>query len=278
MVRPATTGLATAFFRLYLLDALAPGPARPATLLASVAAERLPLANGAFGRALQSLLEGGHLAPAPQGMVGLTAVGAAERMAERGRWAAVVPTVLRLLGEMDPRPTPVVAEAPPVPLAPVRIADEYLDRVLVASLRERVAAARETGRPFALVLGLIDLQHASEAHRRAMLHRAIRATLSGTSTLFGGDVSAYRYGDAGVAVVASLDGDTGRGERLATLVRTRLDELLRTMTSSVRAFGGSRWSVRAGTATWAPTIVASVTLLRQAEDALASDGRRVDAA
>ena len=66
MVRPSATGLATAFYRLYLLEALASTTARPATLLAAISAERLPLASGAFGRALQSLLEGGHLVPAPE--------------------------------------------------------------------------------------------------------------------------------------------------------------------------------------------------------------------
>ena len=39
-MRPATTGLATAFFRFYLLDTLGSGPARPASLLAQVAAEK----------------------------------------------------------------------------------------------------------------------------------------------------------------------------------------------------------------------------------------------
>ena len=109
MVRLAATGLATAFFRLYLLETLACGPARPATLLAAVAAERLPFASGAFGRALQSLLEGGYLAPAASATVTLTALGAAERMAERERWSAVVPTVLRLVGDSTPRPAPLIA-------------------------------------------------------------------------------------------------------------------------------------------------------------------------
>ena len=76
MVRPAATGLATAFFRLYLLDALAVGPARPAALLAAIAAERLPFASGAFGRALQSLLEGGYVTPAQSANVALTPLGA----------------------------------------------------------------------------------------------------------------------------------------------------------------------------------------------------------
>ena len=47
-VRPTATGLATAFFRLYLLESLAAGQARPAALLAAIAAERLPFAAGAF--------------------------------------------------------------------------------------------------------------------------------------------------------------------------------------------------------------------------------------
>src|SRR5205809_985535 len=87
MVRPSATGLATAFFRLYLLESLVSGPARPAALLAAIAAERLPFASGAFGRALQSLIEGGYLAPASAATVCLTALGAAERTAERVRWS-----------------------------------------------------------------------------------------------------------------------------------------------------------------------------------------------
>jgi len=61
VVRPSATGLATAFYRLYLLESLASTTARPASLLATSGAERLPLASGALGRAPQSLLEGGHL-------------------------------------------------------------------------------------------------------------------------------------------------------------------------------------------------------------------------
>ena len=66
MVRPAATGLATAFYRLYLLEALAAQPSRPAALLARVAAERLPLSSGGFSRALQSLLEAGISSPRPR--------------------------------------------------------------------------------------------------------------------------------------------------------------------------------------------------------------------
>ncbi len=184
MVRPAATGLATAFYRFYLLDALAAAPARPAKLLATIAAERLPLASGAYGRALQSLLEGGHLVPASEGAVALTPLGAAERMAERERWRAVIPTVLRLLGDDEPAPrrAMVVAEAPAVEYRTAPVAESYLDRVLVAALRERVAQARDGGRAFALVLGVADVDAPTEATRRAMVHRAIRATLGGSAT------------------------------------------------------------------------------------------------
>src|SRR6267142_2709419 len=113
MVRPSATGLATAFFRLYLLESLAAGPARPATLLAAIAAERLPFAAGAFGRALQSLVEGAYVAPAATATVCLTALGAAERMAERERWSEMLPTLIRLLGTSEPRPFSVVAEVVP---------------------------------------------------------------------------------------------------------------------------------------------------------------------
>ena len=276
MVRAAATGLATAFFRLYLLEGLAPGPARPAALLAAIAAEQLPFARGAFGRALQSLIEGGYIAPAAAATVCLTALGAAERMAERERWSAMLPTLRRLLGDAEARPFPLVAEAAPPRAQPV--AEAYLDRVLVASVRERIAAARDGGPSFAVVLAQLDVDAVAEANRRAMVHRAIRATLGATATLFGGDVSAYRYGESGVAVLAPVGRDVTRGERLAALVRARLDELMRTMTSTVRAFGAARWTVRAGAATWSDRTETSTVLLRAAEVALAADGERRDAA
>src|SRR5881296_172310 len=212
MVRPSATGLATAFFRLYLLESLAAGPARPAALLAAIAAERLPFAAGAFGRALQSLVEGGYVAPAAAATVCLTALGAAERMAERERWSETLPTLVRLLGDTEPRPFPVAPEIAPPRARPV--AEAYLDRVLVASVRELIAAARDGGPAFAVVL-------------------------------------------------APAGRDTARGERLCTLVRARLDELMRTMTSTVRAFGAARWSVRAGAATWSDDIATTTVLLRR---------------
>jgi len=273
VVRPAATGLATAFYRFYLLDALAHAPARPAKLLATIAAERLPLASGAYGRALQSLLEGGHLVPASEGAVALTPLGAAERMAERERWRAVIPTILRLLGDDAPAPRPalVVAEAPAVEYRSAPVAESYLDRVLVAALRERVAQARDGGRAFALVLGVADVDAPSEATRRAMVHRTIRATLGGSATVFGGDASGYRYGDSGVALVAPIVGDARRGARMATLLRTRLDELLGSMTITVRSFAGARWLVRVGEATWSPDMLTTTAVLRIAQDALARD-------
>lgn len=272
-MRPTSTGLATAFFRLYLLDALSSAPARPASLLAAVAAERLPFATGAFSRALQSLLEGGHLVPGPEGTVALTALGAAERMVERERWTAVVPSVLRLLGEVPPRPAPVVAEAGALPYR-VRVADAYTDRVLVARLRERVAAAREGGRPCSVALIAVAIQHPAEASRRAMLHRTIRAALGGSTTLFGADVTAYRYGDDGIALV----GGSTDGARLAVVARARIEELIRGMSASVRAFHGARWRVAAGAATWSADLGTTGALLRAAEDALRSDGEASSAA
>jgi hypothetical protein len=61
-------------------------------------------------------------------------------------------------------------------------------------------------------------------------------------------------------------------------VRARLDELMRTMTSTVRAFGGARWNVRAGAATWSEDFPTTTMLLRRAEEILALDGDRRDAA
>ena len=274
-VRPTATGLATAFFRLYLLESLALGEARPAALLAAVAAERLPFAAGAFGRALQSLVEGGYVAPRAAATVSLTPLGAAERMAERERWSAMLPTLLRRLGDAEPRPLPFIAETPTPRERPV--AEAYLDRVLVASVRERIAAARDGGPAFTVVLAQVDVDGVGESTRRAMVHRAIRATLGATATLFGGDVSAYRYGDSGVAVVAP-DRDATRAGRLSILVRSRFDELMRTMTTTVRAFGSARWNVRAGAATWSEDLPTTTILLRRAEEELSRDGSRRDAA
>src|SRR5207247_2905533 len=111
------------------------------------------------------------------------------------------------------------------------------------------AAARDGGPIFAIVLAQVDLDAVGEATRRAMLHRAIRATLGGSATLFGGDTSTYRYGDSGIAVIAPTGRDSGRAERLRTLERARLDALMRTMTATVRAFGGPPLQVRHGPAT-----------------------------
>jgi len=50
------------------------------------------------------------------------------------------------------------------------------------------------------------------------------------------------------------------------------------MTSSVRAFGGARWHVHAGGATWRNEIGTTGALLRAAEDALRDDGEATTAA
>lgn len=274
MQRLSATGLATAFFRLFILDSLAASPARPNLLLVKVAAEGLPFAPGAFSRALQSLLENGHLQPAPHGAVALTALGARERIEERARWRAVLPTVIRLVGETEPRSAPAI-EPHPAPRAEPRVADEYLDRVLVATIRARIASARDGGPAPVLALGVIDLEHPLVAHQRAMTHRAIRATLGAAATLFGADVDAFRYGESGVALLAPGGSDTERAARLALLLRTRLDELLRTMSQTVRVFRGARWQVRAGAALWTDALATSGALLRQAQDELARDALAV---
>jgi len=276
MQRLAATGLATAYFRLFILDTLAAGPARPNLLLLRATAAQLPFATGAFSRALQSLLENGHLQPAPHGAVTLTAVGAAERVQELARWRAVMPSVSRIVGETAPISPPVVSQ-PPAPRCEARVADAYLDQVLVATIREWMAGARDGGRAFVVVLGAIDLEHPQVAHQRAMVHRAIRATLGAVGTLFGSDVDAYRYGETGVALLAPAAGDPERAARLAVLLQARLDELIRTMTTTVRAFGGARWNVRVGSATWAAEIVTTAALLRVAQDELAADGTAIPA-
>lgn len=275
MLRPASTGLATAFFRLYLLDALACGPDRPGALLTRISGAGLPFATGAFGRALQSLLDGGHLTPASDGRVALSPLGAAERVAERERWAVALPVVQQLLGEGTAPHTARIAEAPAATY-PAPVADAYLDRVLLATLRERVAAAREGGAPVSIALCEVAVRHSSEAQRRAMIHRAIRASLGGTATLFGADVAAFRYGDAGIALLAPRTGP--ETERLAALAGQRVDELLRTMTASVRAFAGALWTVRTGAARWTTDIGTTTALMRSAQAALANEYSAQDAA
>ena len=188
----------------------------------------------------------------------------------------MLPTLERLLGAAELRPFPVVAAPDPPRVRPV--AEAYLDRVLVASVRERIAAARDGGPLFAVVLAQIDVDGVGEATRRAMVHRAIRAILGATGTLLGGDVSAFRYGESGVAVLAPTGRDPDRAGRLAALVRSRLDELLQTMTTTVRAFASARWTARAGAATWADEVATTTLLLRAAETSLADDSPRRDAA
>ena len=218
--------------------------------------------------------------PAPEGAVALTPLGAAERLAERERWRRVLPTAARLCGDEppSPRPAPTVSEAPSVRYRSAEVAEAYLDRVLVSALRERLAQAREGGRPFVVVLGVADVDAPSEATRRAMVHRVIRATLGGATTIFGGDTSAFRYGDAGVALVSPILGDAARCALLTALLRARMDELLGAMYATVRAFKGARWTVRAGGATWHADIATSAGLLRIAQDALAGDERMRPAA
>lgn len=273
MQRLSATGLATAFCRLFILESLAGAPARPNLLLLKMTAEGLPFAPGAFSRALQSLLENGHLQPAPHGAVALTALGIRERVEETARWRAVMPTVARLVGESEARAAPPLPE-PPAPRREARVADEYLDRVLVATIRSRIASARDGGPAPILALGVIDLEHPLVAHQRAMTHRAIRATLGAAATLFGADVDAFRYGESGVALLAP-GGDGERSARLALLLRTRLDELLRTMSQTVRVFRGAQWRVRAGAALWSDALATSGALLQRAQDELAEDGAAV---
>src|SRR2546423_11607136 len=86
----------------------------------------------------------------------------------------MLPRQLGHVGNAEPLPFPVDAEIPPPRERPV--AEAYLDRVLVASVRERIAAARDGGPAFAVVLAQLDVDGVGESTRRAMVHRAIRAT------------------------------------------------------------------------------------------------------
>jgi hypothetical protein len=269
-------GLATAFYRLYILDALHHGPARPAALLAALHAREgaLPLPGGGFSRALQQLLDAGLIGPAADGAMQLTPFGTREREAQRALWERLIGVVGRLLSGDAPAPELNAASDLPFEMAPgERVAEGYRERVVVAEVREALRAARNDGRLFSLVLAQLAVTHAQPARAKAMLHRALRETLGEARAIFGSDVRMLRYGVRGLALISP-----GNGSSRAELLRARLTESLASMSASVRAYAGARYAVRVGDADWTPAISTSQHILRLAEEALARDDARSSAA
>lgn len=269
-------GLATAFYRLYILHGLEQ-PARPAALLAALHAREgaLPLPSGGFSRAVQQLLDTGLIAAAPAGALQLTAFGRREREAQRIVWERLVGIVGRLLAGELPAPEPPPSGGVPLAIpSGERVADGYRERVVVAELREAIRRAREGGEPPALVLALIAVAHAQPVRAKAMLHRALRETLGSARSTFGGHVIALRYGTHGVALL----GPERSAEAQAELLRARLSESLAAMTATVHTFAGARHAVRVGVGRWTPAVLTSAQLLRLAEDALVDDGQTRSAA
>jgi hypothetical protein len=94
-----SNALATAFFRLHILESLAAAPARPATLLDAAIHDEQRLPSGAFSRTLNDLLDVGCIIPTDQlGTVAITSLGRLERARERERWEHLLPAIQRILG------------------------------------------------------------------------------------------------------------------------------------------------------------------------------------
>ena len=270
-------GLATAFYRLYILHALERAPARPAAVLAALHAREgpLPFEGGAFSRALQQLLDAGLLIAGPSGTVQLTPMGGRERAAQRAVWERLVAIVARLLAGELPSPEPPADGGVPMTLAPPeRVAEGYRERVVIAEVREAARRGRDSGEAFAVVLAQLCVAHREPLRARAMVQRALRETLSACRSMFGPRAVALRYGMDGAAlIVPSADADAQ-----AELLRARLAESLAAMSATVRAFAGARHGVRVGLARWSPAVLTSAQLLRLAEEALDADARGSSAA
>ncbi len=262
-------GLATAFFRLYILHALERAPARPAAVLASLHSREgaLPLEGGTFSRALQQLLDTGFVVPAPDGALDLTPMGRREREAQRQVWQRVVAIVARLLAGELPTPEPPSDGVALVPRTPEHVPDDYRERVVLAEIRDVARRARDRDEPFGVALAEIAVTHPQPVRARAMLQRTLRETLGRAASSFAPGTRALRYGPNGVCLVVPGD----RVEAQAELLRARLLESLGAMSATVRAFAGARYAVRAAAARWTREVMTSGELLRLAETSLAAD-------
>lgn len=270
------SGLAAAFFRLYILHALERAPARPAAILASLHSREgaLPLESSAFSKALHQLLDAGLVVPGELGSVALTPMGRRERDAQRVVWERLLAVVTRLLQGDLPAPEPPGNGGVPhrIPV-PEPVPDAYRERVVLAELRGALRRAREKDEPLGVALAEVAIAHSQPLHARAMLQRSLRETLGRARSTFAPGASAFRYGPQGVCLIAGHDDI----EVQAELLRVRLLESLGAMTATVRAFAPARYAVRVGTARWSSALATSSELLRAAEAALGRDGVAVAA-
>lgn len=266
-------GLATAFFRLYILHALDRGPARPAALLSSLHASEgvLPVETGTFSRALQQLLDAGLVLPGAAGAMELTAMGRREREAQRAVWARLVAVVGRMLADALPAPEPPTGGGTHVVArASDRVPDQHRERVALAEIRDAARRARETGEPLGVALADIVVTHPRPMRARQMVQRCLRETLGSARSTFAAGTSASRCGPTGICLVVRGDDVEAQAE----ILRARVLESLGSMSATVRAFADARFAVRAGAARWSSAVATSAELLRLAEGALAADAER----
>ena len=262
------SGLARAFYRLFILHALDTGPQRPAAILAALHTSEgaLPVESGAFTKAIGQLVDAGLIVPAKLGAFELTAIGRREREAQRVVWQRLVAIVGKLLDGEMPRPEPPEDGGTLLPIVRDHVADEHRERVVMAEIRELTRRARDGGPRFSVVLADIAIAHPQPAVGTAMLQRTLRETLGRARSMFAANVSAHRYGARGVCLLS-----VGEDAAVAELLRARLLESLGAMRGTVKAFGGARYAVRIGAASFSPAAATSGALLRLAEAALAAD-------
>ena len=262
------SGLARAFYRLFILHALDDGPQRPATILAALHASEgaLPVDGSAFTRAIAQLIDAGLVVPGALGALALTPVGRRERDAQRVVWQRLIAVVGRVLAGDIARPEPPTDGGTALPLVGDRVTDEHRERVVLAEIRELARRAREGGPAFAVVLADVAIAHPRPAAATAMLQRALRETLGRARSTFGPAVAAHRYGERAVCLI--LEGDATAP---AELLRTRLLESLGAMRTTVKAFAEARYAVRIGAASFSPAAPTSGAVLRLAEAALAAE-------
>ena len=262
------SGLARAFYRLFILYALEAGPQRPTALLGALHAceGAPPVEGGAFSRAIAQLVDGGLVVPIGAGAFELTPLGRRERDAQRIVWERLIAIVGRLIGGEVPRPEPPEDGGTLLPIARDRVSEEHAQRVVLAEIRALARRAREGGPASGVVLADIAIAHPRPATVTAMLQRALRETLGRARSTFGPDVSAHRYGASAVCLLVS----TGDVDAVAELVRARVLESLGAMRATVKAFAGARYAVRIGAGRFSTAASTSGAVLRLAEAALAA--------
>ena len=263
------SGLARAFYRLFILHALEPGPQRPAAILAALHNTDgvLPLEGGTFTKAVSQLIDAGLVVPAELGAIAITPMGRRERDAQRVVWQRLLAIVNRLLAGDVPQPQPPGDGGTSLPMLPDRTAELHRERVVIAEIRDVARRAREGGPRFAVVLADIAIAHSRPAVSVAMLQRSLRETIGRARSTFAADVSAHRYGASGVCLIVPGDEYIGTAE----LLRARLFESLGAMQATVKGFRGARYAVRIGAARWTPDAATSGAVLRLAEAALSAD-------